>query len=487
MSAGPDASDRGGEQGNTGRDGGMFAGPISAGERAADRSIASPRAGEFTPLWISLVWLIGTYLLFLAVGDVGSVDNLGELTAFIAVTVTLFAIGYRLRVDRNRKATSAAVQGLQSSRVKRDLGPPEKKPITALVLLSALYYLSYGLIYMNEYGVASLDALLLALRDPGGAYLAKFDVYDAQQAAGRVSAAGQIITLAAVFSAPLVPLLILYRKRLSAFVVLAALLGLAAYAAFFLAIGTLSGLGGILVYGGVSLLVLRAKGLRRVGRRRRGLLVAAVIAGIAFTVYMSYNQGARIAAVGTGYKYEPNPIVERALGEQFARGLTVTALYPTHGYQGLAYNLQTPTGDWTQLRGSSRAFDSYLEQYGFGESVQDETYPARTEARTGWPADQLWATIYPWLASDLSWWGAALFMFGVGWWLARFWHEAVVEGRTLSLLLLCQLSVLIAFVPANNQLGIGRPSLICLVTLGILYLVNSPSSRRAKSTRAVPG
>ena len=30
------------------------------------------------------------------------------------------------------------------------------------------------------------------------------------------------------------------------------------------------------------------------------------------------------------------------MGESFARGVSVVAFYPTHGYLGLAYNLGTP-------------------------------------------------------------------------------------------------------------------------------------------------
>jgi hypothetical protein len=388
----------------------------------------------------------------------------------------MFAIGYVLRIAKNRREASpeeSVPGGLATSQLR------------LLVLLSALYYLAYGLIYLQEYGVNNVGGIMASLHDPGSAYFAKFDVYARQRALGETNTAARVITIVAVLSAPLVPITILHWRRLTGDVRLLAFIGVAAYASFFLAIGTLSGLAALLIYAGVSVLVLQARSNRVFGRRRRGLVVAVLLGAFVFVAYMSYNQGARVEAVGTWKKYQPNPVIERIAGQQLARGLTVTAFYPTHGYQGLAYNLETPRGPWTQFRGSSRAIDSYLAQYGFGRTVAEDTYPARTEARTGWPADRYWATIYPWLASDLTFWGAAFFMFGAGWWLARFWIEAVVQGRLLSVLMLCQLGVLIVFIPANNQLGISRPSSICVATLAALYGADA-LNRRFQTRRHRP-
>jgi hypothetical protein len=82
-----------------------------------------------------------------------------------------------------------------------------------------------------------------------------------------------------------------------------------------------------------------------------------------------------------------------------------------------------------------------------------------------------WSTIYPWLASDLTYPGAILLMAVVGWFLAKFWHEAVLQRRVLSMALFGQLALLIAFVPANNQLGQTRPALIGFVSLCALSVL----------------
>ena len=96
----------------------------------------------------------------------------------------------------------------------------------------------------------------------------------------------------------------------------------------------------------------------------------------------------------------------------------------------------------------------------------------RTQIATGWDAGKYWSTIYPWLASDLTFPGAILFMALVGWWLARWWVEATYGGDRLAMLLFAEVMLLIAFVPANNQIGISRPNTIGALTLLVLYALS---------------
>lgn len=425
------------------------------------------------PLRVTLIWLGGTFLLFLVVGKVAEVHNLTKLASFIAATMAAFAVGFHAK--------------------SRQLGPFRREPtpmptpddaarIRRLASLSAIYFAAYGLAMLSAYGLASPAAILQALTHPGDAYLAKFDVYASQQALGTQSAPIQILTLGAVFSAPLVPFLIVHRRQLTIGVRLLAIAGIGLYALYFLAIGTLSGLGNLLIVAIVAGLVARARSPHTDRGHHRRMNALAAIGVLAFVSYMAYAQAGRIDSIGNERMYAPNPIVRGIVGDDLARGITVVSLYPTHGYQGLAYNLDTPF-EWTYGRGSSRAVDSYLDQYGFGKTIYDRTYPRRTEVRTGWPAGQYWATIYPWLASDLTYPGAIGFMSVVGWWMARFWREATVEGNTLSLLLLCQLGLLVAFVPANNQLGIGRPTVIAFLSLAVLYGAQMFRDRRSAMHR----
>jgi hypothetical protein len=97
----------------------------------------------------------------------------------------------------------------------------------------------------------------------------------------------------------------------------------------------------------------------------------------------------------------------------------------------------------------------------------------RTEYRTGWPAGQYWATIYPWLASDLTYPGVVVFMVLFGWLFARMWVEGAMKRDTLALIIFGQLAIVVAYIPANNQLGVSRPTTIGLITLAAMYCVRA--------------
>ncbi len=437
----------------------------------------SARARLTAPLKISVAWLAGTYLLFLTIGQVGEVDNLLQLTLFVASTIVMFAAGYLLK--------------LRTLRSRMNEPPPaetaeEFTSVRRYTFWSGVYFGAYGLALLAEYGATGPNDVVGAILHPGTAYQSKFDVYATQQAIGESNPIIQVLTLASVMYAPLVPFLVLYWGRLSLTVRVVGLLGVVLYGSYFLYIGTLKGLGDLLIFLVTALMVLYRGNWgwrRRKNLAARKLLIPLAVLGVAFGSYMAFNQADRLTTFGIQDQFEPSPIISALTSDQFARGVAVVGFYPTHGYLGLSKNLGTPFV-WTFGRGSSRAFDSYLTQYLGGDGVQDETYPARTESRTGWPAGQLWATIYPWLASDLTFPGAALFMGLVGWWTARFWFEAAFQRNRLALLLLCQLALLMAYVPANNQIGVSRTSLIGFITLALLYWFVSVKSETRMALQA---
>lgn len=440
-------------------------------QNEANPSQAAPRL--FTPLRLSLFWLIGTYALFLVIGEVTKVPDLFKLTSYISLTIACLTAGYWLRANRYRGVPIPE--------------PPEKpiKQIRNTVTISAIYYITYSVAYFGVFGITGPGALINALVNPGEAYISKYEIFE-QQITAANNPLVQIVTITAALAVPLIPLSIIYFRELTGAIRLLALLGVVSYVLVFLAIGTLVGLGTVVLYALVGAMIGRKKGLSSKTNRVKGFMALALLLS-GFAGYMAYNQSERLEEVGISYRYEPNPIVSKLIqDEQFARGVTVTGFYPTHGYLGLAYNMESDFV-WTHGRGAARALDSYLTQYGFGSSVTARTYPSRTEVATGWDAGMYWSTIYPWLASDLTFLGAAGFMFLVGWWMARWWWEASVERRWLPLFLLSQTIILIAYIPANNQLGLSRPNLITLSVLLVLYAFspknNSRSPARSRATQ----
>lgn len=413
----------------------------------------------------AVAWLSGSFALFLLVGEVSRVPDMTKLIAFVCSTIIAFASGYWMKAKHWQP----------------EPGPPpmdNARRSSTWVVIGAAYATIYGLTLLIAYGATGPADILESLRNPGAAYF--FRLREAQVEEG--NAAIQILTLGSALSTPVVPFLIIYWERLGSAIRSFAIIGAAVYSAYWIFIGTQKGIGDFACYAIVALLVRSATRGRKAGRRTVAWIT---ILATAFAMYMVFNQSARLTSQNTTGGIEPNPIVASFFGDNIGRGVTTTLYYPTHGYLGLSYNLETPH-EWTRFRGASRAFDSYWIQYVEPQEqpIFSETLPALTEQRTGWPALLKWSTIYPWLASDLTWFGAAVFMFPVGWMTAKWWLEAVYEQSKLALLLVGQMAILIAYVPANNQIGITRGGLIAFASLLLLYTGSRIARAHGRRLRA---
>ncbi len=445
----------------------------SVDDRALERrAVRRP----WLPLVIAIAWMLGTFGLFWTGSLAQQVPNRVRLCLFVLGATGAFAVGYAVRA---RGRPSPATAG--------SFTPIDERQIGRLVLAGAAYYFVYGLALLDEYGASGLGSIWASLQDPARAYLSKFAVYQAQQDTGRTNLALQALTLLGVLGAVLVPLLVIRWRRLSPGLRLAGLAGLAVYALFFLYIGTLKGLGDLVIMTLASLMVASVTnpGRHRTARRRSAKVLGAVLLA-AFCAYMVTSQADRVTLFGTEDRIVPNPAVERVVGTHLATGVAAFVIYPTHGYLGLAYNLDTPFR-WSYGLGSAPAARSYAVQYLGVDPDEHPPYPVRTEDRTGWPAGLYWATIYPWLASDLTFPGTLLFMALVGWFFAHTWRRASEERQILPTLIFVQLSLLVAYIPANNQLGMSRPSLLGIATLLALYAASAVKRGYQRRDRKTSG
>jgi hypothetical protein len=426
--------------------------PIPAGGVQLQGAIA------WTPLAVAVGWLLGTFALFWLGDLAGLVPNPVKLWTFVLAATGAFAAGYAMRIRKYPR-------GLPM----REVTPAGVGAAGRLITWSAWYFIVLSVALLNEYGATGIGSIWDSILHPDLAYAGKFEIYELQQEFGRTSWTIRILTLLGALSTVLVPYLVVFWRTLSTRQRQLGVFALALYASYFLFIGTMKGLGDtvVLVVGGVMIATC-ARRSRTPSRRGRYIAMLAAV-GATFSLYMVYGQAARAQYFGTEAFAPPNPVVASLAGDRFATGLAVMVRYPTHGYLGLAYNLDTPF-TWAGGAGSSPALASYAEQYLGADAGRTLSYPARTEARTGWPSGMYWATIYPWLASDLTFPGTVAFMGVLGWFFARVWVESVATKRGLPILLFTQLCIVLAYVPANNQIGTSRLTLIGVGTLLALYL-----------------
>lgn len=433
----------------------------------------------YTPIRYAQVYLWGGFGIFLLTGRALYLENTALLISFVSAAHLALLAGYFIGVRRSGHL------------LNKDFLPsgPKVNDVSRWVLLGAAYYFAYGALHLQEYGASGVSEVLERLLTPGEAYASKFDVYEAQLAERRVNFGIQIVVLCGALQGVLIPLLTVFWEKLATPLRSFALLGISIYASFFLFIGTMKGLGDVVIYVAVGLVIriwrnkltgdIRIRRKRRI--RSRWQIIVFLVVCLCFFSYMVSSMQSRIAIFGGELK-ERGVIEELSSfigGESFGPGLAVAITYPTGGYYALDKNLSLPF-EWSYGLGAMRALNSYKNQYIGGFDYFQKSYPARTEAATGYPALSYWQTIYPWLASDLTYVGAIAAMLFIGVFFARLWLESVVLLDPVSIVLFGQMSVLVIFVPANNQIFASRVSFIGFLSLLLIYVLRKPFRRAIK-------
>jgi hypothetical protein len=426
----------------------------------------------FKPLKYSQIYLWTTFLLFALSSKALNLENPLLLFSYISIAFTCIYFGYHLGIRQERRTLYCIKE-------------PSLKLVKFLIVASAFYYFSYGAVYLSEYGASGISNILSIILNPGEAYSAKFEIYEMQKSQNRTNSLARVVVLLGALQGFLIPLLVIFWEKISLKLKILGIISIIVYCSFFLFIGTMKGLGDILIHFALGYMVktsrtkLQFSGEKRKPKSLKTKLMAITLA-FGFIVYMSTSMQSRVSTLGNAMEINPailENVVTTIFGDEAGVGVIIMLSYPSAGYLGFDKNLSTPF-EWSYGLGSMRALNGYKNQYIGGEDYYQKSYPARTEARTGYPALMLWATIFPWLASDLTYFGALIVMIIIGWFIARLWCEAVMYARPLSLALLSSMFILIMYIPANNQIFQSRNSFIGFFVLLAFYIITDRGRKK---------
>ena len=205
----------------------------------------------------------------------------------------------------------------------------------------------------------------------------------------------------------------------------------------------------------------------------RGLKRKAMIASLIFISFFIYSQLVRSNALeyDLSERYDENSLIFKILGKEIGAGLSSFFMYFSHGYKGLNYCLQLPF-EWTYGYGGSRAFDQYVVQYLDAPSMFNDTYPLRVKAVFGYDCEMSWPTAFPWWASDFSFPGVVVLMYYLGRLFCKVFRDAYYNSNIYAIAFLCQLIILVFFLPLNNQAFQARDSFLITIVLFGLWAYN---------------
>lgn len=264
-----------------------------------------------------------------------------------------------------------------------------------------------------------------------------------------------------------------YKVYLIVYTVLLVMVNVIAY-------GTQKFLGDLTIYG-VIIGSIKMIGVERAKKRKivRYCFILLVVVFISFSIiqvqrysYLGINaSNYSMRSDGSSY-YDLDHIVFKIFGTNFGFGVaTLLSGYISAGYYGLSLSLKLPF-KWTYGFGSSYVMSTFLNRFLGLPNLYEMTYINRMTETFGRNGLRTWNTIFPWLASDLTYFGALLFFIPVGYIWSKSWYEIIKYKNPVSIVLFATITLGLVFVPANNQLFNGIDSYLSTISIVLFWMFN---------------
>jgi hypothetical protein len=265
----------------------------------------------------------------------------------------------------------------------------------------------------------------------------------------------------------------IFKIKLIAYLLLLFLVNAVAY-------GTQKFIGDILIYW-LIYGIIKMMDFNRLKRIR--IIKNSVLTIVVFFALFSLMQLQRYDTIGvsasnfeafsTGHSYyDTDHLVFKIFGNRLGFGIaTLMSAYMAGGYYGLSLCLKLPFV-WTYGFGSSYIISAVLNRFIGITNLYEMTYLNRMMLTYGRDGLRTWNTIFPWLASDLTFIGALLIFLPVGYFFSVTWYEIINYNNPVSIMLFSVIFLGLIFVPANNQLFHGIDTFISTTTTIIYWLAN---------------
>ncbi|MEZ5319805.1 MAG: hypothetical protein R2752_20555 [Vicinamibacterales bacterium] len=226
-------------------------------------------------------------------------------------------------------------------------------------------------------------------------------------------------------------------------------------------------------------LAAHVSGARRLDPRRWAVAaVVAVLAGILLVALFATSMNVRAGSFArNGYlpgieatlKGRPADIEQQWPDTRPAWRVAVDGLagYLSHGYYAVYLSLREPFVPMYGV-GNSVFLQRQVARLLGTDTLPNRSYPARIEAR-GWNAYGYWATVYPWIASDVGFPGTVVVMFVAGLVFGMVWADVVVAANPWAVAFLGQVLTFMYYVPAHNKVMHSGEGVVAFLTLGLLW------------------
>lgn len=383
-------------------------------------------------LFVVMSYLIFTYVAYLLLYELNSII----LLLFMLSIYISIIFGYLL-AKRNKIYLK---------------NEPSLRVIKFLIIFSAIvtiiFSINFVFVYYND-----VNDLVYYLFRPGQAYEYIKHIYRynlVEEVPGLLGSRylSIFLTLLSGTKYILIVFSIIYWKKLNPLIKFISIVALFSYIVYSFLIGAMINIA-VIFMSLTPLLLFSKKGI---GYKKNKKLYYIMISSVIIVFVFMHNR--------IGY------------GQPLSYTFNVLIDYVAHGYYGLELSFKIPfepTFGFTSLRGIS----TYLVKYLNFPDLFQQSYLIRVENIYGYPALSRWSTIFPWLASDFTYFIVPIIFISIS---KVFFNLIRKVSQTLNpfgILLLGQFFIFWFMVPANNQLFHTLSNMSALIMISGLYIFNN--------------
>lgn len=252
------------------------------------------------------------------------------------------------------------------------------------------------------------------------------------------------------------PLGMFYWRRVGPIARALLLLSIFGTVALFIGMGTNKAIADTIIVGAWSVLAGYLAGELRYRFRHKALI--ATVTAVAFGLFISFFSMGQATRSGSGavsgYFYslsmhaDYDNFMLQAAPEEWHVGILGLASYLSQGYYGLYLSMQEPFSPMFGV-GHSPFLTRQIERLVGDPEFHARSYPGRIAER-GWD-DTQWSSIYPWLASDVTFPGTLVLLFIIGRLLACSWIDTLGGRNPFAVVMFSQFVIMLFYFPANSQ------------------------------------
>lgn len=416
------------------------------------------------PLIMVQIYLVGVIFLYVLGPWEWPTHKPALFYLLIFLYQLFFGLGYLLSINKSKRSV-------------RNLKPKSVDRFLAIMIIINFIYVIFNFLHtvgLNSFSISNIiDAFVNGILNPSVQYKMKFSAD---------KFGGSYFTYFSVLMAPVMwsvfPLSIYNFKRLKLSYKLIVLISLFFELARWIATGTSKGIIDVILIILVVTVVKYMKKRALDNRNRifdfkkyrfRILVLSLIVVGVFF---FSNNVGDRVNQNWSNYIISNGNVninVDAPLMKITPNSMKPTLIYLTsyltQGYYAFSMSLDIDYYPMLGVGNSMFLMENFNEI--FDLNLYEKTYQNRMSV-FGWHPFVNWHSFYVWVANDVHYIGVILVMFLMGYLLGSVYKNVILYDDPIALVLLCLTTIMIIYIPANNQL-LSYPTTFMAFWITLIY------------------